>query len=84
MFEVARWPVLPVTNGALPHGAVPPMGEEPGQHEMRVVPSYGVDAGASEQELPALEAATEDPVGGGGREGGKGEEPIQGPELVRG
>jgi len=48
------------------------------------VPIQGTDAGASAQELPALEAATEDPVGRGTENDWEGEEQLLEPGPVRG
>ena len=53
--------------------------EGPDHLEVRVV-----DAGVPVQELPALETAAEDPVGGGVEGDWKGEDSLQDPGLVRG
>jgi hypothetical protein len=58
------------------------MGEKSGYGEMRVVHLQGADAGAPFQELPALEKAAENAVGGGAAGYRKGEEPLHDPGSV--
>ena len=77
-------PVLPVEDGALPDRAIPEVDEEPSLGKVWVVLLRNADPGAPLQELPEVEAAAEDPVGGGSKGHGQGEESVQDQRLVCG
>jgi hypothetical protein len=68
-------------NGALSYRAILEVDEEPGHSEVRVVPVQGTNAGASVQELSALEAAAENPVGGVRGEAGRGKNRFKNRDL---
>ena len=79
--ELVGRPVLPAETGycLTRH----PMDGGPDRHVVQVV-HFKTDAGTPVRKLPALEAAAEDPVGGGVERDRKGEERFQDPRLVRG
>jgi hypothetical protein len=76
--------VPPAENGALSDTTISRVGEKSGYSKVRVVPLQGADTGAPSQELPALEKAAENAVGGGAASYRKGEEPLHDPGSVCG
>jgi len=64
-FQETCLAVLPDQDGALPDRAVPQLDEEPTHPAMLVVPVPDADPGPPLQGVPGVEAAAEDPVGGG-------------------
>jgi len=78
------WPAsLPAKNKALSHQTTSMMKNQT-TAKCGWVPVQDADAGASVQELPALEAAPENPVGGGSERDWNGEGPTEDLGLVCG
>jgi len=63
--QETRLSVLPAEDGALPNSAVPQLDKDPNHPTMLVVPVPNADPGPPLQVVPRVEAAAEDPVGGG-------------------
>ena len=76
--QEARLAVLPDQDGALPDCSIHQLDEEPPHPAMLVVPVPNSDPGPPLQGVPQLEAAAEDPVGGGEEEDGEVEGPVEG------
>jgi len=74
----------PAQNGALPYRLIPEVDEERGWGGVLVVSIQDTDERASAQALQEMEAAAEDPVGGGKKGDRKREEPVHDPGTVRG
>jgi len=74
----------PNQNGVLPYGPIPEVGEECGKSRVRVVSTQDTDERTFVQVLQGMEAAAEDPVGGGTKGDRKREEPVHDPGPVRG
>ena len=70
--------VLPAQDGALPVWAVPQLDDEPTHPAMLVVPVPNAEPGPPFQGVPRVEAAAEDPVGGGEEGGWEVEGPVEG------
>jgi hypothetical protein len=84
VLEEAGQPVLLAEYRTLSYRTISPVGVEPDLWEVWVVVIQGTDLGAPVQELPKLEAAAEDPVGGATQGTWKGGEPFQDPEPFHG
>ena len=76
--QEARLSVLPTQDGALPNRAASQLDDEPIHPTMLVVPSPDADPGPPLQGVPRVEAAAENPVGGGKEGDGEVEGPMEG------
>jgi len=74
--------VLPAQDGVLPDWAIPQLDKEPPYPAMLVVSVPNTDPGPPLQEVPGMETAEDDSVGGPDEGDGEVEGPVEGMGLI--